>query len=264
MTLNGAQNRTGKNKRLEETAQPQCRYVEVAPLDVPTADKLITELSALRRRDQIPELLFFAAYNPCLSVGARQLDENDFRKPLDFFSQRGIPLYKTARGGGLTYHWPGQFLCYPILKLAPEERNIPQYMFSLEEIALKTLADLGLSASRKREKTAQIGLWVEDDKVASMGIRISQWVTSYGFALNLAGDASLSRYIKPCGLDVKLVTVEEKTGAAPSRAVVRDRVLLHFADIMHRSPFPLGHTDDPGERQILAVLKKNGIRIIGK
>lgn len=264
MLLNGAQNNIGTTKQGGETLRSQCCYVELEPSEVPAVDELISELGAARREDRIPDVLLLPTYTPCLAVGARRLDENDLLKPLDFFSQHGIPLYKTVRGGGLTFHWPGQFVCYPILKLAPEERNIPQYMFSLEEIALKTLADLGLQAGRKRENTAQIGLWIADDKIASMGIRVSHWVTSHGFAVNLSGDASMSHYIKPCGLNVNLVTVEEKTGVTPSRAYVRDRAVLHFSEIMHRSFVPLGHSDSPAHNQIRKILLKYGIRPIGE
>ncbi len=245
----------GRNAAAGKKENRQGFFIDVGVIDVPTADGFIADLTTLRRKEKIPDVLLFLAHSPCLSVGARQLNKDDFLKPLDFFSQHGIPLYKTVRGGGLTFHWPGQLICYPVLKLAPEERNIPQYMFHLEEIGLRTLADIGVQASRKRDKTAQIGLWVGDNKIASMGIRISQWVTSYGFALNLDGDATMSRFIRPCGLDADLVTVEQQTGAAPARAFVREKVLTLFAETMNRSFVP----PDENDNEIRKVLKKYGI-----
>ena len=238
-------------------------YIDIGIIDVPKADELIAELGSLRRKDCIPDLLLFLGYTPCLSVGARHIDYNDFLKPPEYFTQQGIPLYKTVRGGGLTYHWPGQLVCFPILKLAPKEQNIPKYMFSLEEIALRTLANVGVQATRKREKAAQIGLWVKNDKVASMGIRISQWITSYGFALNLDGETTMSHFIRPCGLDVNLVTVEQCTGRKPVRSTVMKNVVDHVYDILGRSFASLRQKSRTEHDDIWKVLEKYGINHLG-
>jgi lipoate-protein ligase B len=209
--------------------------LDLGEIDLPQVDDILAALVEKRAADKIPDTLIFLSYNPCLAVGARQLDEHDFLKPKHYFENQGIPLYKSVRGGGLTYHWPGQLVCYPVLKLQPHEQNIPKYMFSLEEIALKTLADYGVQAHRKRDDTAQIGLWIGDNKIASMGIRISRWVTSYGFALNLSGDASPSFFIRPCGLDADLITVEGETGHQPNREDVKKRVQSHFEKELGRT-----------------------------
>lgn len=210
--------------------------MELNVIDLPDVDKILAKLVEKRINDQIPDTLIFLSYKPCLAVGARQLDENDFLKPQDYFIQQGIPIYKSVRGGGLTYHWPGQLVCYPILKLQPHEQNIPQYMFHLEQVGLNTLADYGITAHRKRNEAAQIGLWVENNKIASMGIRISRWVTSYGFALNLNGDSTPSHYIRPCGLDADLITVEGETGTSSDRDEVKDKVLFYFEQECQRRP----------------------------
>ncbi len=252
--------KAGRHRIEREKEYRQGYYIDLGVMHVPEVDDFVVDLATLRREEKIPDVLLFLAYSPCLSVGARQLNEKDFLKPFDFFSQHGIPLHKTVRGGGLTFHWPGQLVCYPILKLTPDEQNIPQYMFHLEEIALRTLADIGVRASRKRDQAAQIGLWVGDNKIASMGIRISQWVTSYGFALNLAGDATMSHHIRPCGLDVDLVTVEQQTGVVPAREFVTKRVLSYFAETMNRRFTP----PELNNHEIGHVLKKHGIATLGK
>jgi lipoate-protein ligase B len=263
MQMNDAQNKTKNwNNTSGDTARPI--FLDVGILDVPKADELISELGNLRREDRVPDLLLFLGYTPCLAVGARLIDSNDFLKPLEYFTQLGVPLYKSARGGGLTFHWPGQLVCYPILKLMPEEQNIPKYMFMLEEIALRTLASFDVQANRKRDKTAQIGLWVGDDKIASMGIRISQWVTSYGFALNLDGDSSPSHHIRPCGLDANLVTVEQQTGIRPARSTAQEKVLFHFSDILGRSFSSLFQTSKQENEELWRVLEKYGINHIGR
>lgn len=212
------------------------RVVDLGVVDLLRADDLITHLADLRQQDAVPDVVLMLSYNPCLSVGVRQMDPADFLKPLDYFTRLHIPLHKSVRGGGLSYHWPGQLICYPILKLHEDEKNIPRYMYKLEQIGLDTLAELGVHAARKRDQTAQIGLWVNNSKVASMGIRISRWVTSYGFALNLTGDTSPSQFIRPCGLDnVNLTTVEQLTGKSPDRDDVKQRVMGHFESQFQRT-----------------------------
>jgi lipoate-protein ligase B len=94
------------------------------------------------------------AHPPSLAVGAKELNREDLLQPLEYFEKQGIYLHKHIRGGGITYHWDGQLVCYPIFKLKPNEQNIGNYMYRLEEIGLRTLKDLGIVAERKREKSA--------------------------------------------------------------------------------------------------------------
>ena len=200
------------------------------------ADKLMNVLTQRRSEDRIADTLLLLSHPPSLAVGAKELNQLDLLQPLSFFERQGIYLYKNTRGGGLTYHWDGQLVCYPILKLQPHEQNIGSYMYKLEEVGLRTLKDLGIMAERKREKTAQIGLWLGTNKIASMGIHVSKWVTSWGFALNLSGDKSPADFIRPCGLEgVKLITVEDVLGFAPSKQWVMNRVVQHFGEVFERS-----------------------------
>jgi len=202
--------------------------------DLGEADQLMKNLMLKRAQDEISDLLLFLSHKPVLAYGSRKLNPADFLKPIAFFENQNIPLLQTQRGGGLTFHWPGQLNVYPILKLRKNERNLSNYMFRLEEVAIRTLADLGVQANRKREKVAQIGLWVGNRKIASMGTYFSDWVTSYGFALNLGGDYSPANFIKPCGLAVKLCTVEEIVGFVPNKNFVMKLVLEHFSEIFQR------------------------------
>lgn len=241
------------------TGESEYSVCDLGVLDAPTVDVIVKDFVEKRQQDMISDLLLFLSYRPCLTVGARQLDENDFLMPHHYFTDRGVPLYKTERGGGLTYHWPGQLVSYPILTLQAHEQNIPSYMQKLEEIGLRTLADLGVFAHRKRDKTAQIGLWVGSDKIASMGIRISRWVTSYGFALNLSGDVSVSRHIRPCGLKVKLTTVEKQIGQAPNREEVKEKMSNYFEFFFQRQP----RIDEQYDKQIQDIVNGYGDADIG-
>ncbi len=209
--------------------------IRLQTVSLPVMDNFLKRLVDLRVEDAIPDLLLLFSYESCLSVGSKAFNEKDILKPLDFFQDQGIFLHKSVRGGGLTYYWPGQLICYPLLKLGPHERNIPQYMYNLEEIGLLTLKDFGVSASRKREQAAQIGLWTGEKKIASTGIRVSRWVTSFGMALNLAGDKTPADFIKPCGLDgVKLTTIEENTGVRPTHNEVAEHFTSHFENVYGR------------------------------
>ncbi len=198
-------------------------------------DRLMKKLALWRLEDRIPDTLLLLSHPPSLAVGARELNREDLLKPLEYFENQGIYLYKNNRGGGLTYHWQGQLVCYPVLKLRSKEQNISNYMYRLEEVGLRTLRDLWIVAERKRQKTTQIGLWLGDNKIASMGIHISKWITSWGFALNLYGDKSPADFIRPCGLEgVNLITVEEVTGYRLSKRSVMNLLIHHFEDVFER------------------------------
>jgi len=212
-----------------------CLAMELELISVRRADEMMNQLVELRQADQIPDLALILAHPATLAVGARNLQPQDLLQPLDFFQSRGIGLMQSIRGGGLTYHWPGQIVCYPVLKLKPPEQNISNYMYRLEEVGLRTLSEFGIQASRKREKEAQIGLWLGNRKIASMGIHVSRWVTSYGFALNVSGHPDVADFIRPCGLDgVRLITMSEVLGYNMERRAVMTALLRHFEQVFGR------------------------------
>ena len=223
--------RSGMKTKIEKT----CVVLNIGTQGIADSDSVMTHLADLRHAEQIPDVLLLLSHPPCLSIGARPLNRSDLLMPLEFFRSKGIGLYQSDRGGGLTYHWPGQLICYPVMKLDAHEKNIPGYMARLEEVAIRTLRAFGVQAHRKREHTAQIGLWVEDRKIASMGISISRWITQYGFALNLYGDMSPSIYIRPCGLkDVSLTSIEQLTGITVDREKVVQYLIPHFSHVFDR------------------------------
>ena len=209
--------------------------LDLGVISLVEVDRLIQKLTQERFEDQIPDMLLLLSHPPSLTVGARELNQADLLLPLSYFESQGINLHKNIRGGGLTYHWQGQLVCYPVLKLKPYEQNIGNYMYRLEEVGLRTLRDLGIVAERKREKAAQIGLWLGNNKITSMGIHISKWITSWGFALNLYGDKSPADFIRPCGLEgVNLITVEELMGVRPSKQWVMNMLVHHFGEVFER------------------------------
>lgn len=218
--------------------QNSCAAIDLGTVTIAEIDEFMSSLVFLKQDDRVPDSILFHSYQPTLAVGARSLNPEDLLRPLSYFEKQGIELYQSVRGGGLTYHWSEQLLCYPVFKLAPQEQNIREYMYKLEEVGLRTLKHLGIDAERRREDTAQIGLWIGNNKIASMGIHVSRWVTSYGFALNLSGDTTPSEYIRPCGLSgVKLITAREILGNEPDRNEVIRSILKNISTIFNRTVF---------------------------
>jgi lipoate-protein ligase B len=110
-------------------------------------------------------------------------------------------------------------------------------MNKLEEVGIETLKSFGLDVHRRRDSAAHIGLWLDGKKIVSMGIRVSNWVTSFGFAINLEGDFSASAYVRPCGIEgVRLTTLEQALGSAPPRQEVIETVTERFASVFRREP----------------------------
>jgi lipoyl(octanoyl) transferase len=139
----------------------------------------------------------------------------------------GISFYPTDRGGDVTYHGPGQLVGYPILDLREWKRDVGAYVRGVEQAIIDTLADFGIEAGRIEKLT---GVWVGDAKIAAIGVHISRWVTSHGFALNVSTDLNYFQYIIPCGL-TKPVTSMAHLGV---RAKVEDvsRILTgHFGRV---------------------------------
>jgi lipoate-protein ligase B len=219
---------------------PECRYTELGQIEVPAAEQLMIAAGEWRFRNEIPDLLLFMTHPRTVALGLR---DRRAEKPKDLLvsprrlEREGIALTRSVRGGGITYHWPGQVVCYPVLALRRDEQDVPAYMRRLEEVGICTLKRFGVNAVRRRDSAAHVGLWIENAKVVSMGVRISRWVTSFGFAINLAGDAGPSRYLRPCGLEgVRLTTLEEILGTAPRRSLVVDAVIESFASVFGRIP----------------------------
>ena len=123
-----------------------------------------------------------------------------------------MAVIETGRGGDVTYHGPGQLVGYPIIELPKDRRDVHRYVRDLEEVLIQAVSDFGITASRLPGLT---GIWVGHDKLAAIGVRISRWVTSHGFALNVSTDLSNFGLIVPCGITDKGVTTMERLLGRP-------------------------------------------------
>ena len=139
----------------------------------------------------------------------------------------GVAFHHTDRGGDITYHGPGQIVGYPILDLREWKRDVAAYVRAIEQVIIDALSDFGLAGDRVPGRT---GVWVDGAKIAAIGVHISRWVTSHGFALNVNTDLSYFQYIVPCGL-VKPVTSMAALGVMARRQEVIERLVVHFGRV---------------------------------
>jgi lipoyl(octanoyl) transferase len=141
-------------------------------------------------------------------------------------------VHETGRGGDVTFHGPGQLVGYPIVDLKPDRQDVHRYVRDLEEVLIRTAADFGLDAGRVKGYS---GAWVGDRKLAAIGVRISRWVTSHGFALNVSTDLAGFDLIVPCGIaDRGVTSLASLLGRDVSMAEVEAGVRRHFGAVFDR------------------------------
>jgi lipoyl(octanoyl) transferase len=170
-----------------------CRTLTVAWLgriDYQPALELQNALLSARLSDEVGDVLLLLEHPHVYTLG-RGADERFVLKTGD------IPVYRVSRGGQVTYHGPGQLIGYPIVKLEGAERDVIRYLRQLEHVLIRALATIGIAAQRR---TGLTGVWIGQEKIASIGIGFRRWVSLHGFALNVATDLSFFDAIVPCGI----------------------------------------------------------------
>ena len=195
---------------------------------------LQADLVAARKADSIPDTLVLLQHPPVITLGVKVRQSREHVLATDEELQaHGIGLFETGRGGDVTYHGPGQLVGYPVLDLKPDRQDAHRYVRDLEEVLIGVCGEYGLQASRKPGLT---GVWVGEEKVAAIGVRLSRWVTSHGFALNVTTDLDHFKLIVPCGITDRGVTsLERLLGSAPSMDEVEAHVVRHLCRVFDRS-----------------------------
>jgi lipoyl(octanoyl) transferase len=173
------------------------------------------ELVEQRKRGLIPNQLLFVEHPHVITQGRNGHAENLLASE-EALRSAGIEFYPTNRGGDVTYHGPGQIVGYPIVDLREWKRDVVAYVRAIEQAIIEALAEFNIAAGRIPGCT---GVWVDGRKVAAIGVHISRWVTSHGFALNHTTDLRYFQYIVPCGL-TKPVTSMQELGSGASREQV--------------------------------------------
>ena len=193
------------------------------------------------RHGEGPERFLLLEHPHVYTLG-RNADGGDVLAGPEWLRARGIEVAECNRGGQVTYHGPGQLVGYPVINLSPDRRDIRRYVRDLQEVLIRTLAEYGVEA-RPGEEQAFIGVWVEESKIASIGVHLSRWITTHGFALNVSTDLSYFEGIIPCGLDqVDMTSIERLTGKAPTLSEIAAVCARHFGKIFERElvadPYP--------------------------
>ncbi|MGC4085175.1 MAG: lipoyl(octanoyl) transferase LipB [Vicinamibacterales bacterium] len=201
-------------------------------VDYGAALDLQKRLVEQRRAGEVGDVLLLVEHPSVLTLGVRgDGGRSHILASDEELETRHIDVFETGRGGDVTYHGPGQIVGYPIIDLDPDRRDVHKYVRDIEEVLIRVAADYGIVAGRVPGLT---GVWVDDEKIAAIGVRIQRWVTSHGFALNHTTDLSHFGLIVPCGISDKGVTSLEKRGCTASRAEVESRIATHFGEVFDR------------------------------
>jgi lipoyl(octanoyl) transferase len=202
---------------------------------VPYAEALAVQRSLVeeRRRGDVGDLLLLVEHPHVITLGVRgDGGRSHILAAPDALAARGIEVHEAGRGGDVTYHGPGQIVGYPILDLKPDRCDVHRYVRDLEDVLIRTVADFGIEAGRVPGRT---GVWVGKEKLAAIGVRLSRWITSHGFALNVATDLGYFDLIVPCGIaDRGVTSLERLLGRAVDRPHVEDHIAAHFGDVFGR------------------------------
>jgi lipoate-protein ligase B len=208
-------------------------------IGVDAAEKRMNLWRELIGRKILPELLLIMSHPPSVTVGVKHGKQErppGLRTDIPTLENLGIRYVRSIRGGGVTFHWPGQIICYPMIRLSGKERNAPRHMEKLEYVCEKTLSDFNIFAKPRRDTPAHIGLWIGNKKIVSMGVRISGWITMFGFAINLGAFDPRSHLVAPCGIgDAQIITMEDQLGRSMKRALVEERLLANFSEVFNRA-----------------------------
>jgi lipoyl(octanoyl) transferase len=212
------------------------RSLEVRRLGtVPYGEALALQRALVeeRRAGRVADLLLLLQHPRVITLGVKgdggRSNIVATRERLDML---GIEVMETGRGGDVTYHGPGQIVGYPILDLRPDRCDVHRYVRDLEEVMIRVCADYGLSAGRIPGMT---GTWVDGEKIGAIGVRISRWITSHGFAFNANTSLQDFQLIVPCGIAEHGVTsLARALGRPVQLAEVEERLVAHFTTVFDR------------------------------
>jgi lipoyl(octanoyl) transferase len=199
-----------------------------------------------RKAGAIPDTLLLLEHPPVYTLGRNANRENILFSP-ERLRRLGAQVFETDRGGDVTFHGPGQLVGYPIFDLTHHKRDLAWYMHSLEEVFIRVAAEFGIQAERV---VGARGVWVGNDKLVAMGVHVSRWVTSHGFAFNVNTDLRFFDWIVPCGLHGKgVISLHKLLGRPVFMDSATDHVIRQFGTVFGiemKSPEPQAST--PGQQ----------------
>ena len=207
--------------------------LEVRDLGLMSYQKVLDiqkEAQVRRLKSEIKDTIILVEHDPVYTFG-KNANEDHLLQNRD----ESVDVYKTERGGDITFHGPGQLVCYPIIDLSNYQKSVTWYMRTLEQITIDVLEQFNIIAKRIQGLT---GVWVGDEKIAAQGVRISRWVTMHGFALNVNPDLKFYDGIIPCGIfDHGVTSMEELLGETQQIDLVKDKVVEVFCQYFNVGEF---------------------------
>src|SRR6266850_3762653 len=211
----------------------KCLIVDFGLIDYAEAHALQKRIVAARKAEAIEDVLLFCVHPHVITLGRNGKRENLLASE-HVLRQKGVEFHATDRGGDITYHGPGQIVGYPILNLGAIQKDVVWYVRTLEEAMIRATAEFGITAERVAGKT---GIWVRvgnaEEKLAAIGVHISRWVTSHGFAYNVSTDLRNFELIVPCGIaDRKATSLEKLLGRNVDEAEVAPRITKHLGELL--------------------------------
>ena len=205
-----------------------CRVEQLGSVSYAEGLRLQAERIAARKGGEIPDTLLLLEHPHVYTLGRNAKRENLLISE-ERLAALGVQLYETDRGGDITYHGPGQLVGYPIFDLTQHRRDIGWFMRALEEVFIGVAREFGIEAGRL---AGAPGVWVGNEKLVAMGVHISRWVTSHGFAFNINTDLRYFDHIVPCGLRDKGVTsLARLLGRPVEMQLVIEKAVEHFAAV---------------------------------
>jgi lipoyl(octanoyl) transferase len=202
-----------------------CVFRDLGRMSYAEALSIQKGLAEQRKRNEICDQFLIVEHPHVITLGRNGHLENLLASE-DILRRAGVAFHTSDRGGDITYHGPGQIVGYPIFDLREWKRDVVGYVRAVEQAIIDTIAEFGVEGVRAAGAT---GVWADEKKVAAIGVHISRWVTSHGFALNHTTDLSYFQYIVPCGL-TKPVTSLRELGVTASRESVTAALARHFAE----------------------------------
>jgi lipoyl(octanoyl) transferase len=189
------------------------------------------ETEARVKRGESADTLLLVEHPHVITLG-RRAQPDAIIAAKEILAARGVEIFETNRGGKATYHGAGQLVGYPIINLSPAREDVHRYVRDLEEVLMRALADFGIETFRIKGLT---GVHTARGKIAAIGVHISRWVTTHGFALNVTTDLDFFKLIVPCEGEA-VTSMFEMTGREFALRQVEDRILNHFAEVFEMTP----------------------------
>ena len=199
-----------------------------------------------RKVGRIPDTLLLLQHPHVLTLGVKKDGGQHVLATAERLASLGVDVIETGRGGDVTYHGPGQLVGYPILDLNPDRRDVHRYVRDIEDVMIRVCGDYAVAAGRIAGLS---GTWAGAEKIGAVGVRISRWVTSHGFAFNVGTDLSYFSLIVPCGIaDLGVTSLAARLGFVPPMVEVEHRLVRRFCEVFDHQALPeSGESDHMGQ-----------------